>query len=45
MRYNRFKLTQELKRDEGYRDRPYFDSLGILTIGIGHALGSKPVPD
>lgn len=42
--YDRVKLAEELKRDEGYRDRPYLDSRGILTIGIGHALGHKPLP-
>lgn len=40
MNYTRSKLVEELKRDEGYRDRPYLDSLGVVTIGIGHALGN-----
>ncbi len=32
------KLQDELARDEGYRDKPYKDSVGILTIGYGHNL-------
>lgn len=29
-------LQAELIRDEGYRDRPYKDTTGHLTIGVGH---------
>jgi lysozyme len=32
------KLVEELERDEGCRLKPYEDSLGILTIGIGRNL-------
>lgn len=32
------QLLDELKRDEGRRDRPYRDSVGVLTIGYGHNL-------
>lgn len=42
--YDKAKLSEQLKRHEGYRDHPYFDSLGILTIGIGHALGHVGLP-
>jgi lysozyme len=37
------KIEQMIKRHEGFRDKIYFDSLGFLTIGYGHALlpGSK----
>ena len=44
LQYDRKALEAELTRDEGYRDTPYFDSLGILSIGIGHALGHASVP-
>ncbi len=43
LNYDREALAEELRRDEGYRDRPYFDSRGILTIGIGHAMGHASV--
>ena len=29
------KLVNGIKKHEGFRDRPYFDSLGIGTIGYG----------
>lgn len=32
------KLIDELVRDEGLRLKPYKDSMGILTIGIGRNL-------
>lgn len=32
------KLTKELTRDEGLRLKPYRDSVGVLTIGIGRNL-------
>lgn len=35
-------LEQMIERHEGYCSTPYQDSLGILTIGIGHNL-SKPL--
>lgn len=28
---------------EGFRDRPYRDSMGFLTIGYGHCLDSHPI--
>jgi len=31
-------LERDLIRDEGKRNKPYKDSKGILTIGIGHNL-------
>lgn len=34
-------LEKELIRDEGWRDRPYKDSLGFLTIGVGHNLSAS----
>ena len=36
-------LEEQLIRHEGYRDRPYEDSVGVLTIGIGHNLEAHPV--
>lgn len=35
------KLSEELKRDEGVRKEPYKDSMGNLTIGVGHLLTGK----
>ena len=42
--YDRDALHAQLKRHEGYRDKLYLDSEGILTVGTGHALGSIPLP-
>jgi lysozyme len=36
--YSADKLRQELIRDEGIRLEPYRDSLGYLTIGVGHLI-------
>lgn len=42
-------ITKELKsqliKHEGYRDLPYEDSEGIITIGIGHNLEANSVSD
>jgi len=32
------QLLNDLKRDEGIRLKPYYDSLGVLTIGVGRNL-------
>ena len=32
------KLIKELTRDEGYRQHPYQDTVGKLTVGIGRNL-------
>lgn len=37
---DRERLIKTLRRDEGYRQAPYRDSRGNLTIGIGRNLGS-----
>lgn len=37
------ELFDQLKRDEGFRQFPYLDSLGILTIGYGRNLVSKGI--
>ena len=39
MNYNR--LIEQLKLHEGVRDRPYKDSVGKLTIGVGRNLTDK----
>jgi lysozyme len=33
----------ELRRHEGFKDRPYHDSVGVLTIGYGWNLESDPM--
>jgi lysozyme len=42
--FDQHKLDAELSRDEGRRANPYKDSLGILTVGIGHNLAAGPLP-
>lgn len=37
-----FPITEILKKEEGFKDMPYFDPLGILTVGIGRNLISNP---
>jgi lysozyme len=37
------KLKKQLKIDEGIRYSLYRDSLGFLTIGVGHNLDSKSI--
>jgi lysozyme len=37
------KLKAQLRVDEGVRYKPYRDSLGFLTIGVGHNLEAKPL--
>lgn len=34
------RLIAVLRRDEGVRSKPYWDSRGILTVGVGRNLGS-----
>ncbi|BBE09984.1 lysozyme [Mycoavidus cysteinexigens] len=36
--FDRAALIAELKRDEGERFKPYFDTVGKITIGIGRNL-------
>ena len=38
MSYDGDKLRRDLVRDEGKRLRPYRDSLGNWTVGVGHLL-------
>lgn len=35
------KLLQDLRRDEGYKEKPYVDTRGKVTIGIGHNLTDR----
>jgi len=39
------KLKAELIRDEGLRLKPYLDTRGIETIGIGHNLVAKGISE
>jgi lysozyme len=39
------ELRAQLARDEGRRNRPYTDSVGKLTIGIGHNLTDNGLSD
>lgn len=38
-------LRHQLRIDEGTRKFPYTDPLGKLTIGVGHNLADKGLPD
>lgn len=38
-------LIEELRRDEGVRYNPYHDTVGVLTVGVGHNLKAKALPD
>ena len=42
--YDHDKLLRELERDEGLRLKPYQDSLGIWTVGVGHNLEAHGLP-
>ena len=39
------ELMDRLEKEEGYRQFPYKDSLGILTIGIGRNLESNGISE
>jgi lysozyme len=39
------KLMEQLERHEGRRAKPYLDSRGKWTIGVGHNLSDKGLPD
>lgn len=39
------RLVTELERDEGVRRVPYVDTTGHRTIGVGHNLDAKPLPN
>lgn len=44
-RWDFMRLFNRLSRVEGCRKRPYRDSKGILTIGVGHNMEASPLPD
>lgn len=39
------KLVDELKLDEGFRSKPYYDSVGKLTIGYGRNLSDVGITE
>jgi lysozyme len=42
---NLLVLISELRRDEGVEYKPYSDTKGIQTVGVGHNLQASPLPD
>jgi lysozyme len=38
-------LIEQLKRDEGVRYRPYRDTKGLLTVGVGRNIDAVPFSD
>ena len=38
------KITAQLIRHEGFKLSAYLDSMGILTVGVGHNCRAVPVP-
>ena len=38
-------IYEQLERDEGRKRFPYVDSVGKVTIGVGHNLTDKGLPD
>ena len=45
MKYDREKLIQKLIEHEGLELKPYKDTLGILTIGIGRNLEDRGISE
>lgn len=39
------RLKKQLTTDEGKRNKPYRDTVGKLTIGVGHNLDDCPISD
>lgn len=39
------QLKKELRRDEGFRSKPYTDTVGKLTIGVGRNLTDRGIRD
>jgi lysozyme len=37
-------LDAELRRDEGVRYTPYYDTNGFQTVGVGHNIVASPLP-
>lgn len=42
---DREALKRELRRDEGYRSKPYVDTVGKVTIGVGRNLTDEGLSD
>lgn len=42
---NKVKLAEQLKKHEGLRLKPYIDTVGKLTLGIGRNLEDKGVTE
>lgn len=42
-RWLRQELVQQLTRHEGLRLKPYYDTVGVLTIGVGRNLSEKGI--
>lgn len=38
-------LISEIRIDEGVRYSPYLDTVGIKTVGVGHNLKARPIPE
>ena len=38
-------ITERIRQHEGYRDKPYLDSLGNWTIGVGHLMSNGMHPE
>ncbi len=38
-------LIEQLSRDEGRRNRPYIDTVGKLTVGVGRNISDVPFSD
>jgi lysozyme len=38
-------IIEQLRRDEGMRRTVYTDSVGVLTVGVGHNLRDAPLSD
>ena len=38
-----FLLKERIKKNEGFRQTPYLDSLGFLTIGYGHLIKKNEI--
>jgi len=40
-----YPLLEMLKRHEGFKDRPYLDTVNVLTIGYGRNLETNPLTE